>query len=129
MKVRMAVVWLVLSLFHSLCCTPTGSTDIHDILDLLAPTCHKFHELGMGLKLEASVMEVILSESLRSRPYQSLTEVLTEWLKLNYPYQRLGDPSLSLLVKAVDTYDHRLAVKIFHKFTAMAGERIKVHTR
>ena len=67
-------------------------------------------------------MEVILYEARRSSPYDSLTEVLTKWLTWNYPYETLGKPSLSLLVKAIDTYDHPLAVKVFETFTAAAGE-------
>ena len=118
----MAVLWSALSLFHSLCCTPTDSTDINHIILLLAPSCHKFHQLGRGLNLEGSVMELILHEARRSSPYDSLSQVLTKWLTWNYPYQTLGKPSLSLLVKAVDTYDHQLAVKVFETFTSKAGE-------
>ena len=121
-KVRMAVLLTVLSLFHSLCCTSAGSTDFHDIIHILGPACHKFHELGIGLKLDVSVMEVILHEALRSKPYDSLCQVLTKWLTLNYPYERHGSPSLSLLIKAVSTYDRQLAVKVFDTFTATAGE-------
>ena len=112
----------ILSLFHSLCCTSAGSNDINEILDLLGPTCYMFHELGRGLNLEASVMGVILYEARRSSPYDSLTEVLSKWMTMNYSYQTLGEPSLSMLVKAVDTYDHSLAVKVFQKFTSTTGE-------
>ena len=52
---------------------------------------------------------------------------MTKWLKLNYSYEKLGDPLLIPLVKAVDMYNHPLAVKIFQTFTATAGEPIKVH--
>ena len=73
-------------------------------------------------------MEVILYDARRSSPYDSLTDVLTKWLTWNYPCERLGEPSLSMLVKAVDTYDHPLAIKVFQKFSAMAGEPIiEVH--
>ena len=124
MKVRMAVPLIISSLFHSFCCTFAGSTDIHDILGILASSPQKFHELGIGLNLDASKMEVILHEykTSHSTLYDSLTQVLTAWLKLNYPYKTLGCPSLSLLVKAVDIYDRRLAVKVFKRFTAKAGE-------
>ena len=73
-------------------------------------------------------MEGILYDAGCSSPYDSLAEVLTKWLKLNYSYEKLGDPSLSPLVKAVDMCDHPLAIKIFQTFTAIAGEPIKVHT-
>ena len=108
--------------FHSLCCTSTGSNDMSDILRILGPTCHKFHELGRGLNLEGSVMDVILYEANHSTPYDSLVRVLTKWLNWNYPLERFGKPSLSLLVKAVYTYDCRLAVGVFETFTAAAGE-------
>ena len=122
----MAELWLVSSLFHSVCCTSAGSTDIHDILEILAPSCHKFHELGIGLKLEGTTMELIQHEydSRRSTlyMYMSLRRVLTEWLKYNYPYETFGFPSLSRLVKAVDMFDHGLAVNVFKEFTARVGK-------
>ena len=116
-KVRLEVLLTVLSLFHNLCCTSAGSTDVHDILDILGPTCDKFHELAIGLKLEVTVMNVILHEARRSTPYESLFQVVTKWLTWNYPHERFGKPSLSLLVKAVDTYNHQLAIKLFRMFT------------
>ena len=63
----------------------------------------------------------IVHEARRSSPFESLVEVLTEWLKWSYPYQTFGKPSLSLLVKAIDTYDHSLAAKVFVKFTGERG--------
>ena len=48
-----------------LCCTLTGSTDIHDILELPTLTFHKFHKFRRGLRLEPSVMKVILYETRR----------------------------------------------------------------
>ena len=121
-KVRMAVFLTVLSLFNSLCCTPAGSTDISDILDILGPTSYKFHELGRGLNLDGSVMDNILHNPNHSTLYDSLVQVLQNWLTWNYPHERFGKPSLSLLINAVYKYDRRLAVKVFEKFTATAGE-------
>ena len=108
--------------FHSLCCTSAGSNDISDILHILRPASHKFHELGRGLNLKGSVMDSILYEAHHSTPYDSLVRVITEWLTWNYPVERFGKPSLSLLVKAVYTYDCRLAVRVFESFTAATGE-------
>lgn len=125
MKVRMAVMALtIFCLFHSFCCSSTGRTDIHDILEILYPSSHKFHELGIGLKLDGSTMELIQHnyDSRHSDSLMSLRQVLTEWLKLNYPHNTLGLPSLSQLVKAVDTFDHRLAIKVFIKFKGAAGK-------
>ena len=121
-KVSMAVLLTVLSLFHSLCCTSAGSNDINDILHILGPACHKFHELGRGLNLYASVMDVILYEKNHSTLYDLLVRVLTKWLTWNYPRENLGNPSLSLLIKAVYTYDRPPAVEVFETFTATAGE-------
>ena len=109
---------------YSLFCTFAGSNDINDILQILGPACCKFQELGTGLNLEGSVMEVILYEARTSSPYVSLTRVLTKWLTWNYPHQTFGLPSLSLLVKAIDTYGHQLAVKVFQTFTAAASKSI-----
>ena len=117
LKVSTAVLLTVLSLFHSLCCTSAGSTHFHDIIHILGPACDKFHELGIELKLDVSVMNVIQHEALRSKPYDSLCEVLNKWLTLNYPDEKYGSPSLSLLVQAVYTYDRPLAVKLFESFT------------
>ena len=118
----MAVLLIVLSLFHRLCCTSAGSNDINDIIRVLGPTCYEFHKLGRGLNLDGSVMEGILYEARRSPADESLAQVLTKWLTWNYPYEKLGRPSLSLLVKAVYTYDRQLAVRVFDTFTATAGE-------
>ena len=112
----------LMSSFHSLCCTSAGSSDISDILHILGPASHKFHELGRGLNLEESVMDVILYEANHSTPYDSLVRVLTKWLTWNYPHNRFGPPSLSLLIKAVSMYDRRLSVRVFETFTAAAGE-------
>ena len=81
-----------------------------------------YNELGVGLKLEAAVMGRIVFDAKRCTTFESLVQVLTEWLRWNYPYETLGKPSLSLLMKAVGTYDAALAVKVFEKFTAAAGE-------
>ena len=89
---------------------------------MLAPTSHKFNELGRALNLEGDVMEGIIYEARRSSTFEALTQVLTKWLKWNYPYETLGKPSLSLLVKAIDKYDPPLAIKVFRTFTAAAGE-------
>ena len=67
-------------------------------------------------------MEVIRHEAKRSSSYDSLTEVLIKWLTWNYQYQTIGTPSLSLLVKAVYTYDPLLAIRVFQAFTAWTGE-------
>ena len=67
-------------------------------------------------------MNGILHQEKRSSPYEALAQVLTGWLKWNYPYQTLGKPSLSLLVKAVYAYDRPLAVKVFKTFTTSVGE-------
>ena len=117
-KVRMAVLLIVLSLFHSLCCTSAGSNDFHNIVHILGPACTKFHQLGIALNLDVSVMDVILDEARRSKPYNSLCEVLKQWLTWNYPHERFGKPSLSLLVEAVYSYNCPLAVKLFDTFTA-----------
>ena len=66
-------------------------------------------------------MEEILYEARRSLPYESLAQVLKKWLTWKYPYETFGKPSLSLLVKAIDTYDHPLAIKVFETFTTTAG--------
>ena len=107
---------------YHLCCTPAGSNDINDILHILGPSCHEFHKLGRGLNLDGSVMEGILYEARRSPADESLAPVLTKWLTWNYLHERFGKPSLSLVVKAVDTYDHQLAIKVFETFTTAAGE-------
>ena len=70
----------------------------------------------------------IAYEAKHSSPYESLIDVVTEWLKWSYPYQTFGKPSLSLLVKAVDTYDHPLAAKVFEKFTSPAGSAVGEHS-
>ena len=106
---------------------PAGTNDLNDIVSLLAPTSYKFNELGRGLNLEAGVMGTIVYEARHSSPYDALVEVVTEWLKWSYPYQTFGKPSLSLLVKAVDTYDPRLAAKVFEKFTSAAGSAVGEH--
>ena len=67
-------------------------------------------------------MEGILYEARRSPADESLAQVVTKWLTWNYPHERFGTPSLSLIVKAVYTYDRPLAVKVFDTFTATAGE-------
>ena len=109
-------------IIHRVCCKPIGSTDIMDIIHILRPTCYKFHELGRELNLIGSVMDNILFEANQTTPYNSLVQVLQKWLTWNYPYERFEKPSLSLLVKAVYTYDRRLAVEVFKRFTAAAGE-------
>ena len=81
-----------------------------------------YNELGRGLNVEAAVMGRIVHKARCSTTFESLVQVLTEWLRWKYPYDTLGKPSLSLLVKAVHTYDRELAVKVFEKFTASAGE-------
>ena len=98
-----------------------GSNDLNEIFGILASTSHMYNELGIGLNLERTVMGRIVHEAKTSTTSESLVQVLTEWLRWNYSYQALGKPSLRLLVKAVDTYDHPLAVKVFEKFTAAAG--------
>ena len=62
-------------------------------------------------------MGEILYEAKRSPADESLAQVITKWLALNYPHERYGSPSLSLLVEAVYTYDRQLAVQVFNKFT------------
>ena len=104
-----------------MCDTPAGSNDLNVILSVLAPMSHAFEKLGRGLSLDAKVMESIVYEKKHSSSYEALTQVLTKWLKENYPYQNLGKPSLSLLVKAVHMCDTSIAIKVFHTFAA-AGE-------
>ena len=118
----MLVLLTVLSLFHSLCCTLAGSPGFNDIFHILNPTSYDFHKLGRELNLNTTVMEGILYEAKRSPADESLAQVITKWLTWNYPLERYGTPSLSLLVKAVYTYDRQLAVKIFKQFTALGGE-------
>ena len=115
-------VLMVCFVFHSFCCTCAGANDLNEILSLLAPTSHKFNQLGRGLNLDGNVMERIIFEARKLSSYEALTQVLSEWLKWKYPYQKFGKPSLSLLVRAIDTYDHPLAVKVFETLTAAAGE-------
>ena len=122
MNVRIVVLSTLLALFHSLCCTPAGNTHFHDIYHILSPTSYEFHKLGRGLNLDRSVMEGILYEARRLSADELLAQVITKWLTLNYPQEKYGSPSLSLLVKAVYKYDRQLAVKIFKQFTATGGE-------
>ena len=85
--------------------------DVRQEVNLLAPQWDIF---GGHLSLKKSTIEIIRQNFPLSVERQ-LTEVVTDWLRWNYDYEKLGKPSWKILVKAVHLMNSKLADSIAQK--------------
>jgi len=73
--------------------------DLFDLLEQLLPVFAKWKAIGLGLRLQAGILEQIEVE--HSSPRGRMVGVLTQWLRGNYNMERFGLPSWRLLLNAV----------------------------
>ena len=93
------------------CCLPINSQAIKieyclsdkdglsEILDLLREETAQCYNIGACLKLEASLLDKIESET--PDHSKGLRKVISNWLRKNYNVQRFGEPTWKKLVEAV----------------------------
>ena len=86
-----------------------------------SPLASKWQQLSAFLGLKLSIIDRIKSD-FPSDSLGCLSEVLKEWIKMNYDTQRYGKPSWKTLLKAIAKIDklhfRRLATE--HQGTLMA---------
>ena len=77
-----------------------GIDDKRDILRHLCQLTARFYELGASLGLSNNTLEGIKQD--RMSKEDAMAKVISEWLNLNYNYERYGPPSYKALVDAVE---------------------------
>ncbi len=96
--------------FHDL------SEDIADIMEMLADfDTGRWRTLATNLRLKDSSMNTIKADN-SNDVVRCLQLALTDWLKLNYNYEKNGKPSWKKLAKAMRPLDGNIFEKIFSKF-------------
>ena len=86
----------------------------------------RWRHIGLALRLDPSELKTIEKE--KDNLEDCLTEVLTLWLKKAYNYDRFGEPSWELLVRAVHDpaggNNPAVADKIAKKYGKVKNSRI-----
>ncbi len=75
----------------------------------------RWRTLATNLRLKDSSMNTIKADNSNDVVW-CLQLALTDWLKLNYNYERNGKPSWKKLAKAMRPLDGNIFEKIFSKF-------------
>ena len=92
--------------------------DTGDILKELNGLESEYYLLGTHLHLPPSKVKEIRANNPRHCK-TALCEVVTEWLELNYDYNKFGMPTWVMLVEAVRELDIEQARKIANKHKVM----------
>lgn len=76
--------------------------ELFDVQTALTPLTSKWKQIGSALRIKIGRLEEIES----NHPNDAagcLYDVLTDWLKRNYDYQKFGEPSWRRIVEVVDS--------------------------
>ena len=96
----------------------TDCDDLFDVKSELIPVATRWKHIGLALRLDPAQLSII--ESDQGRVDDRLTEVLHLWLKKAYNSKRFGEPSWTLLARAVGHpaggNNRALAEKIAEKY-------------
>ena len=84
--------------------------DIKNIRQAVSSIEGKWEDFGGNLGLKQSTIETISANFRRAE--RCFTEVITQWLRWNYDYEKEGKPSWKNLVKAVHPINDKLANSI-----------------
>ena len=97
------------------------TADLDDLFDIeaeLVDVRAKWRQIGSALRLRAPTLNDI--EANRQGVEARLSAVLEKWLQKNYNFERFGEPSWSLVVRAVSHPagggDRALALRIATKY-------------
>ena len=80
-------------------------------MDAVEPLASEWRRLSTKLRLRETILDAIE----RNNPGNvgaCLHKALGEWLRLNYNYQRHGEPSWRRLAEAVSSLDKGLSIRI-----------------
>ena len=110
----------------SLFCVCADESHLFDIEDELMDVADRWKRIGRALRLRPPTLNQI--EADQRNVADRLSAVLENWVKKNYDVERAGEPTWTLLVRAVSHPagggDCALALKIATKY----GGNISVHT-
>ena len=97
------------------------TADLDDLFDIeaeLVDVRAKWRQIGSALRLRAPTLNEIRLNHHNAE--ECLSAVLEKWLQKNYNVERFGEPSWSLVVRAVSHPagggDHALALRIATKY-------------
>ena len=95
-------------------CYITAEDDFSLILDEVAAMKAEYYQLGIALGLRPSKMKVI-QKQYPSDVQQAFNDMLYAWLRWEHNHEQHGPPTWRNLVKAVDKFNHALAMTIAQK--------------
>ena len=84
-----------------------GIDDLGDVLEAVETLSAKWEHLAVRLRIKKHTVEVIQKNNPKDVNI-CLSEMLGEWLRCNYDYQRYGRPSWRRLAKSVQKLDQRV---------------------
>ena len=94
--------------------------DLADVLDALSGLEREWRRIGTNLRLRNSALDTI--EANNNRVQNRLHSAMTEWLRLNYNYEKKDSlPSWRMLAKAVFKLDRSVFNKIAEKHPGTVG--------
>ena len=88
-----------------------------EVLAAVRPLTSKWKDLLTQLHIDQELLEVIDRDNPR-KSHSCLRAALSEWLHMNYDYERHGRPSWKRLAEAVSNIDKRLSEKIIIDHTS-----------
>ena len=109
----------------------TDEDDFYDIQTALTPLRSKWKDIGAAMRIKPGRLQEIESNH-PGDAAQCLFDVLTDWLKRNYNYERFGEPTWRRVVEVVDSQaagaDRKLARTIAQYHRGMCDHRcIYIH--
>ena len=81
--------------------------DLAEIVNTLGEVAAKWSVIATNLHLKGNEIN-----SIRNSDQERLISVISEWLKMNYNYERFGPPSWQMLARAVQPINGRLFRRI-----------------
>ncbi len=102
------------------------SEDIADIMEMLTDfDTGRWRTLARNLRLRVPSMDTIETNN-SSDAIKCLELALTDWLKLNYNYEKHGRPSWKKLAKAMKPLDGNIFESIVSKYPAAGNNYSKL---
>ena len=98
----------------------TAIGDLNLVRKKLGPVAARWKHLGMALGLDEHELDAIEKDIKECA--ESLTKVLSSWLKKNYMIDKFGEPSWELLAKAVADPSGGHNKALAEEITRYAGE-------
>ena len=84
---------------------------------MLSNLAGQWRAIATNLRLKNGSMDTIESDN-SNKSVRCLQLAITDWLKLNYNYERNGRPSWRMLAKAIRELDGRLFNRIIYEHPA-----------